>query len=320
MSTKILSAFQMLRDFRPSVHGLLLLPLCAALFSGDLRPEPGRFRWPIEKGTFPALGAISSTFGESRTDHFHAGVDIAGDNEPVRPIAGGRLLYYSFNSMNPYRPMAGAGNQLWLDHGDGWWSGYYHLKELRLGQRYVEHASVIAMTGNTGRSGGPHLHFFLTRDYGRIYVNPMTMLPQTKESNPPVIEHLVFITEKGVSKLSASARSKIRLTRPYPVFLELRDPGLESGSRRSPHRVTWKMHNANGKTAEGSILFDTLENAETGLILNRGGDFDMTYTDTFLRLGEPEFSEGENVFEISAEDYAGNTGSATFTIDVKKEY
>ncbi|PKL32171.1 MAG: hypothetical protein CVV45_14080 [Spirochaetae bacterium HGW-Spirochaetae-10] len=288
-----------------------------------LRSQTGRFSWPIEKGKSPELAMISSTFGESRTDHFHAGVDIAGDKEEVRPMAGGKLLFYQFQSMNPYRPMPGAGNQIWIDHGEGRWSGYYHLSQFRITKRYVERSNVIALSGNTGRSGGPHLHFFLTENFGTTYVNPMIeLLPQAAESNAPVVEHLVFITDRGVSRLKPGEdeKNRIRLTKPYPLFLELRDPGLESGSRRSPRIVDWKLESDAGQKAGGSIDFRRLDFKGGALRLNGEQEFESVYSDSFLRLGDPEIANGINRLTVRAVDHAGNESTTVFVIDVKREY
>jgi len=288
----------------------------------SLLAESRRFSWPVQKGVFPQLARISSTFGESRTDHFHAGVDVAGDKEEVHPVAGGKVLFYQFESMNPYRPMPGAGNQIWLDHGDGVWSGYYHLSESRLSKAYVETSNVIALTGHTGRSGGPHLHFIVTENYGQTYLNPMIdLLPKAVEHNAPIIEHLVFLTSNGVSRIKADSKEhSIRLSRNYPIYAELTDPGLESGSRRSPRLVEWK-HEVNGQTTKsGRIEFLTLQLVDGVVRLNGESEFDQVYSDRFLRLGDPEFESGVNHITIIAEDHAGNRAEAVFILNVKREF
>lgn len=305
---------------------ILLTSLLAttALFLPDsLQSGNGRFSWPVEKGNPPELAMISSTFGESRTDHFHAGVDIAGSREKVRPVAGGKLLFYHFASMNPYRPMPGAGNQIWLDHGDGLWSGYYHLSEFRITRRFVERNHVIALSGNTGRSGGPHLHFVLTEGFGKSYVNPMIdLLPEAVESNPPVIEHLVFITDNGISRIRPGEDEvrSIRLTRHYPLYLELRDPGLESGSRRSPKLVEWSLEAGGNTVSQGKIDFRSVDLVDGTLRLNGSLEFDAVYSDSFLRLGDPEILDGLNRITVRAVDYAGNESTAVFVLDVRREY
>ena len=294
------------------------------LFTGVVSPQSNRFFWPIIKGTSPKLAGISSTFGESRTDHFHAGIDIAGIDMPVKPMAGGKLLYYRFQSMNPYQPMAATGNQVWIDHGEGWWSGYYHLSEFRMNQRYTEKDRIIATSGNTGRSGGPHLHFILTKDYGTVFVNPMIAnLSQAEENNAPVITHLVFITDNGISRLLPNDETeihKIRLTRHYPLYIELKDPGLEAGSRRSPKLVEWSFSNSDNVTTKGNIDFQSIDLHDGNLLLNSQSEFDAVYFDEFLKLGDPEIMNGINKLTVKAIDYSGNETTENFVIDVKREY
>ena len=55
---------------------------------------------------------------------------------------------------------AGYGNTVWLDHGRGFETRYAHLDSIRVakGQR-VERGQPIGLSGNTGRSTAPHLHY-----------------------------------------------------------------------------------------------------------------------------------------------------------------
>jgi murein DD-endopeptidase MepM/ murein hydrolase activator NlpD len=72
-------------------------------------------------------------------------------------------------------PLGEYGVALILDHGNGVRSVYAHLDKhlARRGQR-VERGQVIGVTGNTGRSSGPHLHYEV-RVHGRP-VNPRSFL------------------------------------------------------------------------------------------------------------------------------------------------
>ncbi len=65
----------------------------------------------------------------------------------------------------------GAGNYVWINHGDGFKSIYMHMTRyiVKVGQ-YVEAGEIIGYVGSTGRSTGPHLHFGLK--YNGSYVDP----------------------------------------------------------------------------------------------------------------------------------------------------
>jgi murein DD-endopeptidase MepM/ murein hydrolase activator NlpD len=109
------------------------------------------FRWPVR-------GPLNSRFGQRPSPwtgelEFHRGLDIsAARGTPVYAPATGTVHYSG----------AGGeyGNIVILDHGHELRSLYGHLQETRVkpGER-VERGQLIALTGNTGRTSGPHLHY-----------------------------------------------------------------------------------------------------------------------------------------------------------------
>lgn len=77
----------------------------------------------------------------------------------------------------------GYGNLITLGHAAEWQTAYGHLSELRVacGDR-VERGAVIGLAGDTGRSGGAHLHFELLRHGERV--NPWAYLPDPLAGRP----------------------------------------------------------------------------------------------------------------------------------------
>ncbi|HTN69806.1 MAG TPA: peptidoglycan DD-metalloendopeptidase family protein [Methylomirabilota bacterium] len=124
---------------------------------------------PVE----PAPGVISSSFGFRQdpidgTTRFHDGVDIAAPTgSPVKAAASGKVIF----SGN----MAGYGNMVEVDHGNGIVTRYGHnsLNLVAAGDE-VQGGQAIALVGNTGRSTGSHLHFEV-RKAGKA-VNPSILL------------------------------------------------------------------------------------------------------------------------------------------------
>ena len=106
----------------------------------------------------PVSGRITSTVG-LRPDpingdiRMHNGVDIAiAEGTPVRPVAPGRVAY---SGMQP-----GYGNMVIVQHDDGMISVYaHHSRNLVKTGEWVGRETVIAYSGSTGHSTGPHLHF-----------------------------------------------------------------------------------------------------------------------------------------------------------------
>jgi murein DD-endopeptidase MepM/ murein hydrolase activator NlpD len=113
--------------------------------------------------SLPVQGRITSHVGP-RIDPIdgmlrtHNGVDIAVcEGTPVNPVAPGRVIYSGSRS--------GYGNLVVVEHADGLITLYAH-NSLNLAPTgaEVDQNSIIARTGSTGRSTGPHLHFEAWKD------------------------------------------------------------------------------------------------------------------------------------------------------------
>ncbi len=114
----------------------------------------GLFRVPVDK-----FIRISSPFGTRRSydggpfSDYHEGTDFAVPaGTPVYAPADGVVMVAE--------PLAVRGNAIVIDHGWGVYSGYWHLSEFKVtpGQK-VKQGDLIALSGNTGRSTGAHLHW-----------------------------------------------------------------------------------------------------------------------------------------------------------------
>ena len=89
---------------------------------------------------------------------------------PVLASAGGTAYRYSQPS--------GAGNYIAIEHGGGWKTYYFHLSAYSVGNgQQVSQGQQIGVTGSTGNSTGPHLHFEIrtTPNYGSA-INPVVFL------------------------------------------------------------------------------------------------------------------------------------------------
>lgn len=149
----------------------ILIPGVGATFWDDVvllsNGVSARFIWPLQ-------GEVVSTFGWREhpvlgNRHHHDGIDIdVGDGTIVHAAAGGEVYYYG--------EQPGYGNVLVLEHQDGYFTMYGHLSSAIVSPgRYVEMGQEIALSGNTGISSGPHLHFEVRN--GEFPIDPLRYLP-----------------------------------------------------------------------------------------------------------------------------------------------
>lgn len=108
---------------------------------------------PVDGGKVTSgIGWRLDPFGSGRMV-YHRGIDIAiPEGTPVYPVQKG-IVYFA----GPYK---GYGNLVAVNHGNGIISLYGHnaMVKVSAGDR-VDSSTVIALSGSTGRSTGPHVHF-----------------------------------------------------------------------------------------------------------------------------------------------------------------
>lgn len=108
---------------------------------------------------------VTSNFGY-RWGRLHAGTDVGVPvGTTVRASRAGQVITAGW--------VGGYGNCVMIDHGDGVWTVYGHLSEFTttVGS-YVDQGDQIALSGNTGRSTGPHLHFEIRVNGGAVDAAP----------------------------------------------------------------------------------------------------------------------------------------------------
>lgn len=118
---------------------------------------------PEQEPVLPVDGVVTSKVGWRQdpidgTIRHHNGVDIAvASGTQVKAIAAGRVLESA--------PHGGYGNLVTIEHPDGTVSMYGHNSrlEVRAGDQ-VRAGQTVALSGSTGRSTGPHLHFELWKN------------------------------------------------------------------------------------------------------------------------------------------------------------
>jgi murein DD-endopeptidase MepM/ murein hydrolase activator NlpD len=116
-------------------------------------PAPG----PVKQGSgqliWPVNGPVTGSFGEVRPGHLHAGIDIAvPEGTPIRAADSGRVALMGW--------VGGYGNYTCIQHTASMSTCYGHQSSFSTSNgASVSQGQVIGLSGNTGNSTGPHLHF-----------------------------------------------------------------------------------------------------------------------------------------------------------------
>ena len=203
-------------SLRLSSVGILLVFVawnaCAQFSKVDsnvLRKEE-KFIFPLRPGQ---PGSLAGTMGELRSTHFHTGIDIRTNNEIGWPVLASKSGYISKAAVTP----SGFGNVLYITHPDGTTTLYGHLDKFngaidrhirnvryvnktsdielnfRAGQFNVKQGDTIAFAGNTGSSGGPHLHFDIRRDNQAL--DPLKFeFTEINDVTPPIVQKIALKT------------------------------------------------------------------------------------------------------------------------------
>ncbi len=154
--------------------------------------------------------ALAGSFGELRSNHFHSGIDFRTNQRigyPVYAVADGHISRLRVQN-------SGFGLALYINHPNGYTSVYGHLSRFnpKIGQEVkniqyriksyeidefpsadfipVRKGDIIAYSGNSGSSGGPHLHFELRDTKTEATINPQLLGIQIPDNIPPVISSM----------------------------------------------------------------------------------------------------------------------------------
>ena len=155
--------------------GSASLPLQKAVAMAPLQAAP-QFSWPLSGSPY-----VTSPFGMRfhPLEHAfldHKGVDLRAplDSE-VRAIADGQV------TETGYGPLTGL--FVTVDHGKGWRSRYLHLNKIAVhkGER-LKQGAVMALSGATGRTTGPHLHLALSHNQQAI--DPLSVIATSPGRTP----------------------------------------------------------------------------------------------------------------------------------------
>ena len=127
--------------------------------------NPGGYIWPVDsRYVTSTVGGRTSPGGIGSTNHKGTDIGRVGYTSPIYAAKSGTVIVSQYSSS--------YGNYVVISHGSGNTTLYGHMssRKVEAGQ-YVNQGDVIGITGSTGHSTGPHLHFEITENGVRI--NPL---------------------------------------------------------------------------------------------------------------------------------------------------
>ncbi len=172
--------------------------------------------------------SFSGGFGELRRNHFHTGLDFRTAGQIGFPVFAVKEGYIARVSVSP----AGYGHALYLLHPDGHTTVYGHLSRFHpkienylTSQQYLlkqfavdltvpeglfsfKKGEIIAWSGNTGSSGGPHLHFEIRDTRSEKPQNPLFFLSGIHDNSAPRITSLYLYPLSENSQVNRSANKQ----------------------------------------------------------------------------------------------------------------
>ena len=173
------------------------------LFSQEKYPKD-YFRSPLH---IPVI--LAGTFGELRNNHFHSGIDIKTQGKEGLQVLATADGYVSRIKIQQF----GYGKAIYITHPNGYTTVYGHLSKFadeiekyvkdiqykkenyQTGNLYpkedlfrVKKGNVIAFSGDTGSSGGPHLHYEIRETVSENIINPFLFGLQVADSSSPTIQ------------------------------------------------------------------------------------------------------------------------------------
>lgn len=206
------------------IYTFFFLFIWVSSSSQSLEPvDPKYYAAPVKIPVF-----LAGNFAELRPNHFHAGIDIKTQGKtgiPVFAAADGYVSRIAISSK-------GYGNALYINHPNGTTTVYGHLESFSkpiedyirriqyeketfaIDQTFseelfpVKQGEQIAKSGNSGSSGGPHLHFEIRRTKEEIVLNPLQFNMPVKDKTKPFIQALMVYPVSDDASVSGKQMSQ----------------------------------------------------------------------------------------------------------------
>ncbi len=223
---------------RVALPVFLLIFCFVAELDAQKIPGDDSFTGPVKPPFF-----FAGDFGELRAAHFHSGLDFRTQGRTGLPVFAVKDGYISRIGISPY----GYGNALYMNHPDGTTSVYGHLSKFdpklqeyvkkkqydsesfpvnlmpEAGEFHFKKGDIIAWSGNSGSSGGPHLHFEIRDTKSERAFNPLLYHFGIKDNSAPKITAIYAYPLTENSNIGANRTKKRFEAVPVPGGYRLKN-------------------------------------------------------------------------------------------------
>jgi murein DD-endopeptidase MepM/ murein hydrolase activator NlpD len=263
------------------MKAIYFLLLFATVVSAQNQYPKDYFRPPLD---IPMQ--LSGNFGELRPNHFHAGFDFKTNQKEGLNVYAAADGYVSRIKIST----VGYGKAIYITHANGYTTVYGHLQKavgliqdkiialqyaekrydveayFKPGELTVKKGEIIAISGNTGGSEGPHLHFEFRDNKTEKIINPLFFGLDLKDTKKPIVSNLLVYPIDNNSVVNESKR---------PVLLSL---SLQKDGTYLSEKVL-----ANGRIGFGINANFNFSRVKLGLSLHEGFSDIAPQTDIKIR-------------------------------------
>lgn len=171
---------------------------------------------------------VSGSFGELRSNHFHSGLDLTTNGKQGYRVYSSGDGFVSRIKVSP----TGYGKALYIQHPNGYTTVYGHLQRyskridslvrrrqyenwsyaielfFKKGELAVKRGEVVAYSGNSGSSGGPHLHYEVRKTGSQKPVDPMLFRDDVEDDVRPRIQGVKIYPIDSNSRIEEGHKAK----------------------------------------------------------------------------------------------------------------